>query len=279
MAFFDALLQHDFLQFALLAGLLASVGCGLIGPYVVVKRIGYMAGGIAHSVLGGMGLAYYLGYPPINGALGAAVVAALIIGWVSLRWQQHEDMAIGALWACGMAAGILLLAQTPGYTVDLLGYLFGNILLVSVQELWFMFALDVVLGGLIAVFYRQFLAVCFDEEFARLRGVKVTFFYLLLLVMVALTVVFLLQVVGLILVIALLSLPAAVAGQWVRSLAAMMAVATGIGVVVTIGGLALSYQPDLPSGAVIVLLSGALFLVSSLVRGAWRAPRPGAIVR
>lgn len=279
MAFFDALLQYDFLQLALLAGLLASVGCGLIGPYVVVKRIGYMAGGIAHSVLGGMGLAYYLGYAPISGALGAAVVTALAIGWISLRWQQHEDMAIGALWACGMAAGIVLLAQTPGYTVDLLAYLFGNILLVSERELWFMLALDVVIGALIAVFYRQFLAVCFDEEFARLRGVNVTVFYLLLLVMVALTVVLLLQVVGLILVIALISLPAAVAGQWVRSLGAMMAVATVIGVMVTVGGLALSYQPDLPSGAVIVLLSGAVFLVSSLARGLWRARRPGAVVR
>jgi zinc transport system permease protein len=279
MAFLDALLRHEFLQLALIGGLLASVGCGLIGPYVVVKRIGYMAGGIAHCVLGGMGLAYYLGYPPIHGALAAAVAAALAIGWISLRWRQHEDMAIGALWACGMAAGIVLLARTPGYTVDLLGYLFGNILLVSPHELWFMLGLDVVLVLLIGLFYRQFLAVCFDEEFARLRGVRVTFFYLLLLVMVALTVVLLLQVVGLILVIALISLPAAIAGQWVRSLAAMMLLSALVGVVVTTGGLALSYGPDLPSGAVMVLLSGALFLLSSLCRGLWRRRRPAVALR
>lgn len=268
MDFLAALPGHAFLWNALLAGILASIGCGLIGPYVVVKRIGYLAGGIAHSVLGGMGAAYYFGFPPLGGALVAAILAAIITAWISLRWRAQEDMLIGALWASGMATGILFLSGTAGYNVDLLGYLFGNILLVSERELWFMAALDVCLAALVGVFYREFLAVCFDEEFARLRGVRVTFFYILLLCMVALTVVLLLQVVGLIMVIALVSLPAAIAGQWVFTLSRMMGLSAVIGMVLTTGGLAASYGPDLPVGATIVLLTGIAYFLSTLVRGA-----------
>jgi zinc transport system permease protein len=265
--FLTALSQHAFLQQALLAGLLASIGCGLIGPFVVVKRITFLAGGIAHSVLAGMGAALYFGYDPLSGALAAAVIAALLIGWVRLRWRTGEDTAIGALWAIGMAIGILFVSKTPGYTTDLMSFLFGNILLVPVRELWFMATLDLVLLFSVALFYRQFVAVAFDEEFARLRGVPVEWLYLLLLVLVAVTVVLMIQVVGLILVIALLTLPAAVAGQWTRTLATMMVLATGIGVFLTSGGLALSYAPDLPTGPTIILLAGALYLLSAVTTG------------
>lgn len=274
--FLAALTQHSFLQSALLAGLLASIGCGVVGAYVVVKRIAFIAGGIAHSVLGGMGAAAYYGWDPLLGALGAAVVAALLIGWVRLGWRTQEDTLIGALWAIGMAVGILFISRTPGYQTDLMSYLFGNILLVPPGSLWFMAGLDVVLLALVAAYHRQFLAVVFDEEFARLRGVPVTFFYLLLLVMVAVTVVLLIQVVGLILVLALLTLPAAVAGQYVRSVGRMMVVATLLGGVVSAAGLALSYGPDLPAGATIILLAGAIYLLSTLLTGArvrWRARR------
>lgn len=270
MEFLHALADFPFLQNALLGGLLASIGCGVIGPYVVVKRISYLVGGIAHAVLGGVGVAYYFGWPPLGGALVAAVFAALLIGWVSLRWQQQEDMLIGAFWACGMAIGILFISRSPGYNVDLMSYLFGNILLVSQTDLLLMAAVDAVILTLVVVFHRQFLAVCFDEQFARLRGVGVTRYYLLLLCMVALTLVLLIQVVGLILVIALVSLPSAVAGQWVRSLGAMMLLATILGAVLTLSGLGLSYGPDLPSGATIVLLSAVVYLVSTLTIGVRR---------
>ena len=263
--FFAALSEHGFLQTALAAGLLASVGCGVMGTYVVVKRIAFIAGGIAHSVLGGMGAAVYFGADPLLGALAAAVVAALLIGWVRLRWQAQEDTLIGALWAIGMAVGILFISRTPGYQADLMSYLFGNILLVPEESLGFMAALDAVLLMAVAAFHRQFLAVAFDEEFAGLRGVPVTFFYLLLLVLVAVTVVLLIQVVGLILVLALLTLPAAVAGHYVNSLARMMLLATLIGSAVNIGGLALSYGPDLPAGPTIILLAGTVYIVSALV--------------
>ena len=119
------------MQNALMGGILASLACGIIGSYVVVKRIGYLAGGIAHAVLGGMGIAYYLGRSPIEGALVAAIVFAFILGWVSLRMQQQEDTIIGALWAGGMAVGILFISKTPGYNVDLMSFLFGNILMIA----------------------------------------------------------------------------------------------------------------------------------------------------
>lgn len=265
MEFFAALAEQSFLQNALIAGVLASVACGLIGSYVVVMRISYLAGGIAHSVMGGMGIAYYLGGSPFLGALIAAVISALLIGMVKLYWQAREDTLIGALWASGMALGILFISQTPGYQVDLMSYLFGNILLVAEGDLWLMAGMDLVIIATILVLYRPFQAVAFDPEFARLRGLPVNLLYLLLLCIVALTVVLLIQVVGLILVIALLTLPAAIAGHYVRTLSSLMALATLLGLVFTSAGLAISYQPDLPAGATIILLAAGSFIVSSLL--------------
>jgi zinc transport system permease protein len=260
----QAFSQHAFLQTALLAGLLASIGCGVIGTFVVVKRIAFMAGGIAHSVLGGMGAALYFGFDPLLGALVAAVLSALLIGLVRLAWNAQEDTLIGALWAIGMAIGILFIAKTPGYGTDLMSFLFGNILLVPRREIWFMAGLDLVLVLTVMLFYRQLLAVTFDEEFARLRGVPVVFFYLLLLCLVAVTVVLLIQVVGLILVIALLTLPAAIAGHYVHSLGGMMLIATLLGGVFTSTGLALSFGPDLPAGPTMILLAGSVYVISAL---------------
>ena len=260
--FFQALINQSFLQHALLGGLLASLGCGIIGSYVVVNRITFLAGGIAHTALGGMGIAYYLGVVPIFGALAAALTGALIIGTVSLRWRQHEDTLIGALWAIGMAVGVVFISRTPGYNADLMSYLFGNILMISDGDLYLMALLDGVILMLVTLFYKVFLAVSFDEEFARLRGLPVGFFYLLLLCMVALTVVLLIRVVGLILVIALLTLPAAIAGQYLRSLWRMMVLATLLGTLFSSAGLAVSYGPDLPAGATIIILAGSVYLIS-----------------
>lgn len=278
--FLTALVTYGFLQSALIAGLLASVGCGVIGTFVVVKRIAFMAGGIAHSVLGGMGAALYFGADPFLGALIAAIFSALLIGAVRLSWKTQEDTLIGALWSVGMAVGVLFIAKTPGYSSDLMSFLFGNILLVPTRELWWMAGLDLVLVATVALFYRQFLAVTFDEEFARLRGVPVTLFYLLLLCLVAVTVVLLIQVVGLILVIALLTLPAAIAAHYVHSLGAMMLIATVLGALFTTLGLALSFGPDLPAGPTMILLAGGVYILSALIsrqlhrRRAWRQAAP-----
>ncbi len=271
--FLTDLQQFSFLQHALITGILASVACGIIGTYVVVRRISYIAGGIAHSVLGGMGAALYLNkvhgltwLAPLHGAVAAALASAVIIGVVSLRAKQREDTVIGAIWAIGMAVGILFIARTPGYTSDVMSYLFGNILMVSARDLWLIGGLDVAVVLLGTAFYKQFLAVCFDDEFARLRGLKVEFYYLLLLCLTALTVVVLVTVVGIVMVIALLTLPIAIAGFFSRTLVQMMIVSTLLSILFTTSGLVLSYGPDYPSGATTIVLAGAAYLLVVLGR-------------
>ena len=262
MSILEAIFTQPFMQHAFIAGFLASVGCGIMGTYVIVKRISFLAGGIAHSVLAGMGIAYFFGGSPILGAIISAIAAALIIGGIKLRWQEGEDIIIAAVWSVGMAIGILFIAKTPGYNVDLMSYLFGSILMVSTAELYIMLSLDVVLLLFVVFFYKQFLVVCFDEEFARLRGINVELIYLLLLCLVALTVVLLIQVVGLILVIALLTLPAAIASQYQNSLKGIMVLALILGVIFTSTGLVVSYDPDLPAGATIILIAGVCYILS-----------------
>ncbi len=265
-----------FLRYALVAGMLGSVAFGIVGTYVVARRISYIAGAISHSVLGGIGAALYLQKKvglawsdPIYGAVAAALASALIIGGVSLYARQREDTAIGALWVIGMAAGLLFLAKTPGY-VDLMSYLFGDILLISQGDLWLIAGLDVLVVGLGLVFYNTFLAVCFDEEFARLRGVRVERYYLLLLCMTALTVVLLVRVVGIVLVIALLTLPAAVAGHFSQRVGQMMVLAVGFCAAFVVAGLAWSYTYDLPSGPTIVIVAGAVYIVVVVGSRLWR---------
>ncbi|NMB46437.1 MAG: metal ABC transporter permease [Firmicutes bacterium] len=265
--FLEALMNYSFLQHALLAGILASIAAGLAGTFVVVKRISLISGGIAHSILGGMGIAYYLGLSPTKGAVVSALVAAVIIGLVSLRARQHEDTVIGALWAIGMAVGVLFISRTPGYNVDLMTFLFGNILMVSAEDLVLIGVLDGVIILVIGLFYKQFQAVAFDEQHARLRGMPVEFLYLLLLILVALTVVILIKVVGLILVIALLTLPPAIANHYAHNLAQMMAFAVALSMFFNATGLVVSYQLDLPAGATIVMIAGLFYLLSISLRG------------
>ncbi len=260
--FFTALVNYSFMQHAILACLLASIGCGIIGTYVVVKRIGFLAGGIAHSVLAGMGIAYFTGSSPLAGAMAAALIAGILIGWINLHWRQHEDILIAAFWSVGMAIGILFISRTPGYSIDLMSYMFGNILLVSGQDLYLMLILDIVIIITVMLFYKQFLAAAFDEEFSRLRGINVEFFYILLLCMVALTVVLLIQIVGLILVLALLILPAAAAAQFVGTIKRMMVVSIILSIAITTLGLIISYEPDLPSGATIIIVAGFVYVLS-----------------
>lgn len=266
--FLEALTNYGLVRNAVLTGVLVSIACGVVGTYVVVRRISYLAGGIAHSVLGGMGAARYLAtvhgwdwLHPLHGAVVSALVAALIIGLVSLRAKEREDTVIGAIWAVGMATGILFIYRTPGYNEDLMSYLFGNILMVTSSDLWLIAALDAVVLAAGVLFYNQFLAVSFDEEFAEARGLRVEFYYLLLLVLTALTVVLLVTVVGIVLVIALLTIPAAVAGRFSARLSQMIVLAVLLSIAFTTGGLALSYGPNLPAGATVILLAGAVYLV------------------
>jgi zinc transport system permease protein len=268
--FFQALRNPDilFLRYALVAGLTGSVAFGTIGSYVVAKRITYIAGAIAHSALGGIGAGLYLQvkmgvawFSPMLGAVVAALVAGFIIGLVNLYARQREDTVIGAIWAIGMALGLLFLSKTPGY-IEPMSYLFGNILMISRTDLLIIVSLDVVVILLAVLFYDRFLAVCFDEEFARLRGVPVGLFYLLLICMISLTVVLMVTVVGIVMVIALLTLPAAVAGLYSRVLWKMMIVSSLLCMVFTSFGLGFSYVYDLPTGSNIILVAGFVYILA-----------------
>jgi len=279
----EAIASQELVRNAFLAGLLASVACGMVGTYVVTRRISYIAGAIAHCVLGGMGAAWYLrtahglaAIHPLHGAVAAALLAAVVIGLVSLRARERADTVIGAVWAIGMAVGLLFIQAAPTYPPDLMSYLFADILMVRTSDLAVIAGLDALVVALAALFYNQFLAVCFDEEFARLRGMKVEFYYLMLLALTALTVVLLVAVVGVVLVIALLTLPAAVAGRFSKTLWQMMLWAVALCALLTSGGLVASYQLELPSGPTIIVLAGALYLAVACGGGvvrrllAWR---------
>lgn len=265
-------LAYEFMQNALLAGLLASLACGVIGSYVVVKRIVFISGGIAHTAYGGVGLGYLLGISPLWGATGFSLLAAFSIGLVSRRLGQSSDTIIGVIWAVGMALGILFVNLAPGAAPNLMTYLFGSILTVSRADVFLMLALVLAIFLTVGLFYKEFLAVTFDEEFSTVLGVRVEAIYLLLLGLVALTVVILIRVVGIILVIALLTLPPATARLFVRRLAPMMSLATVVGILCTISGLFLSYRLNeftgkpFPSGPVIILVTATVYLLALVAR-------------
>ncbi|MBY0529546.1 MAG: metal ABC transporter permease [Rhabdochlamydiaceae bacterium] len=271
-SFFHALGQNPFLIFAILAGLAASFASGIIGSYVVVKRIVSLSGSIAHSVLGGMGLFLWLkrsyGWTfltPLQGALVAGILSALLMGWIHLKYREREDTVIAAIWATGMSAGVIFIALTPGYNVELLNYLFGNILWVTKADLTLLLTLDVVIAAAVALFYRRFLAICFDEEQASLQGLSVGALYLLLLCLVAVSVVLLIQVVGAILVITMLAIPAAIAGAVTQRLSMMMLLAVALGCLFTFLGMYSAYELNWPPGATISL-TAALFYALSLAK-------------
>lgn len=268
--FITALLDPNitFFRYAFLVGILASVAFGIMGTYVVARRITYLAGAISHCVLGGIGAGLYLQkkigitwFDPMYGAVIAALFAAIVIGLVSIHAKQREDSVIGALWATGMAVGLLFIAKTPGF-VDPMSYLFGNILLVSKNDLWLVTALNLLIIALVMLFYNKFLAVCFDEEFASLRGIKSQLYYLILLCLTALTVVLLVRIVGIVMVIALLTLPAAIAGNFAKRLWQMMLIAIMFSMVFISTGLAVSFNYDLPSGPTIIILAAVTYIVT-----------------
>lgn len=268
----EAFIANPFLQFALLAGFASSITSGIIGSYVVVKRIVFISGSIAHSVLGGMGLCLWLQrtyninwLTPLHGALGAAILSALLIGWIHLKYKEREDTVIAAIWSTGMSIGVIFIALTPGYNVELMNYLFGNILWVSKSDILMLFGLAAVVLILASIFHKRFLAICFDEEQAQLQSVPVNTLYLLLLCLVAISVVLLIQVVGAILVIAMLAIPAAVASIFTYRLSTMMTIAVLLGCLFTFLGTAASYQLNWPPGATISLTATLFYLLSLFI--------------
>ncbi len=273
MGFIDALAEHGFLQRAVMASVLASVVCGLVGPYVVVRRITFLAGSIAHAVLAGVGVAAVTGQDTFGGALVAAVVCAVLITVLHQKKLPWQDAIVGAIWAVGMAVGVLLLSRLPGYQADLQSFLFGNLLLVSQGELRWMALLSAGVGFCFWMFKNQFLALGFDEEHARLQGLPVVWLNGLMLSLVSVAVVVLMRVAGLVLVVALVSLPAAMALQLTRRLGVAMVLAGVFCGLFTVGGLGVAYGPDLPPGATAVLLGAGVFLLQQGVLWAGRKVR------
>jgi zinc transport system permease protein len=267
-------LHFEFMRNAFLAGLLVSIICGVIGTLVVVNRIVFISGGIAHAAYGGIGLAFYFRMSPTLGAALFSVAIAVLMGIASLKSKERADTIIGVMWAVGMAIGIMLIDLTPGYNVDLMSYLFGSILTVPLFDIWLMLCLNGVILLVILFFYKELIAMSYDEEFSFLVGIPVRALYFVLLVLIALSVVMIIRVVGLILVIALMTIPPHISGKYTTSLGKMITLSTLMGMVFTVSGLWLSYRFNLTSGATIIMVAGCAFFASLLVdflRGYFRA--------
>lgn len=274
--------ESEFLVTGLVAGLLASVSCGVIGPYVITRRIVFLSGAIAHMAVGGIGAAFYLramfprafgALQPIHGATLAALGGAVIIGLIHQRVAERMDTLIGALWSVGMAVGILLVKFTPGYHTELMSYLFGNIVFMSWEDVRLMLALNGVILVAVLVFHKRFLALCLDEEHAQLQGIDLLGTNIALLCVVALTVIVLTQLVGLILVIALLSLPAATAAHHVSRMGLLIVASTGICAVLTTVPRMAAYGTAVTPEAAIVLAAAGLYLLSVLATRLRRKPK------
>ena len=260
------ILQYDFIQNALISGILISIAAGIIGSLVVVNKITFLTGGIAHSSYGGIGLAIYLGIPVLFGATIFAVITAILIAIITLRNRNRIDAIIGMMWASGMAIGIIFVDLTPGYNVDLMSYLFGSIIAVSDEDIQYMFVMDIFIIGVIVYFYKEILAVSYDSEFATLRGINVKFFYTLILILAALCVVAAIKAVGLILVIALLTIPTYLAESFASRLSTMMIISSILATIFTILGLIISYLYDISSGASIIMVAVVVLGIVKLIK-------------
>lgn len=267
MNFFEALWTNPLLYAAVLAGLASSVVSGIIGSYVVVKRILFISGSIAHAVLSGIGISLWLERArgvtwtsPLQGALIAAILSACLLAWIRQNYREREDTIIAALWSVGMAVGVLFISQTPGFNVELTNFLIGNILWVTPDDLMILYGLDLIVLVTVLCLHKRFLAICFDEEQAKLQGINVRWLYLLLLILIAVSVVLLIQVVGIILVMTMLTIPPALANLTTSRLSRMMLIAVGLAACFSFGGTWLSFTLDWPGGATIALVAGLAYL-------------------
>ena len=254
--------QYTFIRNAIIAAVLVNIACGIVGTFIVVKRIALLSGGISHATFGGIGLGYFLGINPIITAIPFSLASAFAIGVLSKKGKLSEDTAIGIFWTAGMALGIIFINLTPGYAPDLFSYLFGNILTIPITDLYIMLALDLVVVILVIVFFKELMAISLDEEFSAVIGIPNNVFYIMLLMLVSLSAVLLIRIVGIILVIALLTIPAAICRQFTYNIKNLIISSMITGTILTIGGLFLSYILDMTSGATIILLLTFAFTLS-----------------
>ena len=260
------LLQYTIFQHALLGSLFASIACGIIGTYIVARRLVFISGGITHASFGGIGIGLYTGIPPVLGAAAFAVLSAFGVEWLSKRSDMREDSAIAVFWTFGMAAGIIFSFLTPGFTPDLSSFLFGNILTITRGDILLLGGLSLALILFFSIFLRPIAAIAFDPEFARSQRMPVGFFEYTLMMFIALTVVACLRMVGIVLVISLLTLPQMTANLFTYRFKHIIWASAGIGYLSCLGGLALSYRYQIPSGASIIFVSILLYALAKLGR-------------
>ncbi len=273
----NGILSYEFMQNALFAAILASIVCGLIGPFIVARRMVFISGGLSHTAFGGLGIAYWLGKQglmftirPIYGATAFVLGAALLLGSLEEKKLNQNDLFIGILWAVGVAIGIVFVHMTPGYAPDLLSFLFGNILTVPRTDVLIMLAIVLIVVTAIAIFYKGFVAIALDEEFARARHLPVYRLKTGLTVLTALTIVILIQVVGILLVIALLTIPVAIASELSMNFRKIIALSIVSGIAICLLGLFISYYIEFPSGASIILTGGILLTIVKILKGIFK---------
>jgi len=269
--FFTGILEYNYMLNAVAAALLASITCGIIGSYIVARRMVFISGGITHTSFGGIGLGYYLGINPLVGAVLFSILAATGIRFTSKHSQIREDSAIGILWSLGMAIGIIFIFLTPGYAPNLMTYLFGSILTVSSQDIILMLVLSLITVFVFTFFYRIILFISFDEEYARSHNAPVETVNYLLLILTALAIVLHIRVVGIILVISFLTIPQSTANLFAKNLKKIIILSVGISFFGSMLGLATSYFLNVPSGATIIFVFVLIFLVARLVKSIQRS--------
>ncbi len=263
---FLRLFTYSFFQKALLAALFTSISAGITGTYIVSRRIVFIGGGITHASFGGIGLAFLLGFNPLLGAALFAVLTAYGIQFFSDRVHIREDSSIAIWWSLGMALGVIFVFLTPGYTPNLMSYLFGNILTVRTSELWAMLLLLILLCAFFARWYREILYIAFDEEFARASGIPVRFFNYSLMTLIALVMVMNIRAVGIILILSLMTVPQATANLFTRDFRKMMLLSVVFAFCGTFTGLILSYFLNIPSGAAIIFTLILVFALFKLLK-------------
>lgn len=257
--------QYQFIQNAIVASVLASIVCGIIGVIIVEKRLVMMSGGIAHTSYGGIGLGYLLGFEPILGAFLISTLAALGIGYIKRRGGTHSDVIIGLFWSLGMAMGILFIGLMPGYPPEVSSYLFGSILSVTMKDIYIMAILTFCIALVVIVLFDYWKAYMFDEEFASIIGIKTAFLEYLLFVLIAMSVVVLIRVVGIILILALFTAPPAIATLLTPSLKSRMVYSVLLGNLFCLVGLWISYILNIASGASIVIVSAMSYVIVYII--------------
>ncbi len=259
--YIQELLKYPFLKNTIIVSLLASIACGITGIFVIKKKLTFVGGGLAHGIFGGIGIAYYL---KLNISIGAIIFAfffAIIITLAKIKAKQQEDTLIGALWAIGMSIGIIFMKLTPGYNQDLMSFIFGNILMISSQDIYIMLFLNLFIISIVLIMYYHFMYVSFDEYYLEVRGLRVNLIYFLLLALISVTVVILTKIVGIILMIAMLTLPAVISSHFTKNLFKMMIIAIVLGIIFNWSGIYLAYEFNLPTGPCIIILAGLVYVL------------------